>query len=192
VVINLAGTPPPETVPTSGGTQGEQPIDRLLFQSDASDLESLDRGRFPAYAAAVDLIRSAPVLGTGMGTLVDVTYAYDRSRAFTLGKLPGVDNAYLTVGLKSGLVGMAIFGALMLAPVVAMVRRGGSHRAWLMPAWLGILVLSMTQSFATSLYGPFVVALLLAIPSIRYPFRGMVHSPALDRDDARSAQASEA
>ena len=49
-------------------------------------------------------------------------------------------------------------------------------RAWLVPAWLGILAMTMTQSFATTGYGPFVLGLLAVLPLLGYT----------DRRDARA------
>jgi hypothetical protein len=39
---------------------------------------------------------------------------------------------------------------------------------WFLPAWIGLMILSMTQAFAGSLYGPFVFALLIALPCLRW------------------------
>jgi O-antigen ligase len=164
-VVTL-GTPPPEQVKSSGGQAGEQAIDRILFQDERSDLGSLERGRFTSYRAAAELIASAPILGLGFGSLVDVPYAYSEARAHTIGKSPGVDNAYLTIGMKAGIVGVAVFGAIMVLTLVTALRRRPRFRAWFVPAWLSVLVLTMTQAFAVSLYGPFGLALLVAAPAL--------------------------
>jgi O-antigen ligase len=117
-----------------------------------------------------------------MGSLTDVGYAYSDARADTIGRAPGVDNAYLTVGLKAGIPGMIVFAALMLSTAWLALRRGGPMRRWFLPAWLGLLVLTMTQAFAASLYGPFVFGLLLVIPAL---VRGASRRAA--GPDARSA-----
>ena len=101
-----------------------------------------------------------------MGSLTDVDYAYSDARANTIGRSPGVDNAYLTVGLKTGVPGMLVFGLLFVLPVVLAIRRGGRLAHWFVPAWIGLFVLSMTQAYAVSLYGPFAIALILVLPAL--------------------------
>jgi hypothetical protein len=183
VAVDLAGTPPPSQVATNDGTAPEQPLDRILFQEDRSDLGSVaGGGRFPSYRAAAGVVLDHPLFGAGMGSLTDVGYAYSDARADTIGRAPGVDNAYLTVGLKAGIPGMIVFAALMLSTAWLALRRGGPMRRWFLPAWLGLLVLTMTQAFAASLYGPFVFGLLLVIPAL---VRGASRRAA--GHDARSA-----
>jgi hypothetical protein len=81
---------------------------------------------------------------------------------------PGVDDAYLTVAMKSGVVGTAVFAAMMAWPLLAFLRRRRDRLAWwFLPGWLGVLGLSLTQSFATSGYGPFGLALLLVLLDLR-------------------------
>ncbi len=167
VSIDIAGTPPPSQVATNDGTAPEQPLDRILFQEDRSDLGSVaGGGRFPSYRSAAAVILAHPLLGAGMGSLTDVGYAYSEARADTIGRAPGVDNAYLTVGLKAGIPGIVVFAALVLSTAWLALRRGGPMRRWFLPAWLGLMVLTMTQAFAGSLYGPFVFALLLVLPAL--------------------------
>jgi O-antigen ligase len=103
-----------------------------------------------------------------MGSLTKVDYAYSEARANTIGYSPGVDNAYLTVGLKTGIPGMLVFGALVIVTFLVAIRRGGRMGRWFLPAWIGLMILSMTQAFAGSLYGPFVFALLIALPCLRW------------------------
>ena len=95
-------------------------------------------------------------------------YAYSEARANTIGWSPGVDNAYLTVGLKTGVPGIIAFAALVLTTLIVALRRGGRTARWFVPAWIGLLILSMTQAFAGSLYGPYVVALLVAFPCLTW------------------------
>jgi len=168
VGIDIVGTPPASEIATSIGNGGEQPLDRILFQEARSDIGSLEEGRFPSYRAAADEILSAPLTGKGMGSLTRVDYAYSEARANTIGYSPGVDNAYLTVGLKTGVPGMLVFAALVLATFFVALRRGGRMGRWFLPAWIGLMILSMTQAFAGSLYGPFVFALLIALPCLRW------------------------
>jgi O-antigen ligase len=98
-----------------------------------------------------------------------VAFAYNEARARNVGQQPGVDNAYLTVGIKSGVVGMTLFGALLLVPLWASMRPALRRlRPWYLPTWLGIGVLTMTQGFAVSSYGPLALALLAAVPFLGY------------------------
>jgi O-antigen ligase len=168
VGIDIAGTPPAGEVATSGGSIGEQPLDRIFMQEARSDLGSLEEGRFPSYRAAAARILAAPLTGPGMGSLTRVDYAYSDARANTIGYSPGVDNAYLTVGLKTGVPGMLVFAGLVLATLAVAIRRGGRAARWFVPAWLGLVILSMTQAFAGSLYGPYAFALLMAFPCLQW------------------------
>ncbi len=151
----------------------EDPFHRITFGEGGSSLSTIldsvtSGGRFTTYLNALNLIYKTPATGTGFGQLVDVRFAF-ADRAHTVGKQPGVDNAYLTVGLKAGVVGMAAFAALLLLPLVAAVRRSRRvPRGWYVPAWLGLLALTTTQIFAVSSYGPFGIALLAAVPFIDY------------------------
>jgi O-antigen ligase len=151
----LVGIDPPVE---SGGI-----FDRLTFGG-STGADAITSGRFETYAEAVSRIRTSPVLGLGMGSLIDVDNGFGGAEYATPGKLPNVDNAYLTIGLKAGAVGMLAFAALLLGPLRAL-RRGRRDRVvrWLLPAWLGILGLTMTQSFATTGYSPFTLALLIII-----------------------------
>lgn len=168
VGVDIIGTPPADEIATSGGVLGEQPLDRIFLQEARSDLGSLEEGRIPSYKAAAAEIASAPLTGKGMGSLTKVDYAYSEARANTIGFSPGVDNAYLTVGLKTGIPGMLVFGLLVLATLGVAFRRGGRSGAWFMPAWIGLCILSMTQAFAGSLYGPYAFALLIAFPCLQW------------------------
>jgi hypothetical protein len=168
VGIDILGTPPSQQVATSGGSSGEQPLSRIFFQEERSDLGSLEVGRFPSYRSAANDILRQPITGPGMGSLTDVDYAYNPARSYTIGRSPGVDNAYLTIGLKTGVPGMIVFAALVLTTLIVALRRGGSMARWFVPAWIGLLILSMTQAFAGSLYGPFPFALLIAVPALQW------------------------
>lgn len=154
------GQPIPTPAP---GAVAEDPLDRFFFQGDRAGTEAIASGRFSTYARAFLDIRRSPVLGTGMGTLVDIGYTFGGEPFDTPGKLPNVDNAYLTVGLKSGAIGIAAFALLLLWPLVTWWRRGIDRMwVWMLPAWLGILTLTMTQSFAVTGYSPFVISLLVS------------------------------
>ena len=138
-------------------------FDRLTFGG-STGADAIASGRFETYAEAISRIRTSPVLGLGMGSLIDVDYRFGGAEYATPGKLPNVDNAYLTVGLKAGLVGIVAFAALLLWPLGAWRRRRHDRvTRWLLPAWIGILGLTMTQSFATTGYSPFVLALLIIV-----------------------------
>lgn len=154
----------PEAGPVAPGETPENPFDRFFFQGERAGPEAIASGRLSSYARAfLDMTRS-PVLGTGMGTLVDIGYTFGGEAFDTPGKLPNVDNAYLTMGLKAGAVGIAVFGLMLLSPFVAWRRRGIPKLwAWLPAAWVGVLALTMTQSFAVIGYTPFVLSLLLTL-----------------------------
>jgi len=173
--VSRLGTPRTWTVAgSSSSSTPENPFDRITFGDEQSDITVIigsvaSGGRFATYLNAMRVISDAPLLGNGFGQLVDVRFAYNESRAHTIGKQPGVDNAYLTVALKAGAVGVAALGALLLLPLVAAARRVRRiPRGWFVAGWLGILALSVTQSFAVGGYGPFGVALLAALPFIGY------------------------
>jgi hypothetical protein len=173
--ISEYGTPSTWTVAGSDKpSTPENPLDRITFGDEQSGITVIigsvaSGGRFATYLNALRVIVETPLQGSGFGQLVDVRFAYNQSRAYTIGKQPGVDNAYLTVALKAGAIGVAAFGAFLLLPLVAALRRwrrvpGG----WYLAGWLGILVLTITQSFAVGGYGPFGVALLAALPFMGY------------------------
>jgi hypothetical protein len=50
---------------------------------------------------------------------------------------------------------------------MAFRRRRDRLAWWFVPGWLGVIALSVTQSFATSGYGPFGVSLLLVVLALR-------------------------
>lgn len=153
--------------PTDGTDSGEM-VDRIFFQDPNSSVEAIERGRFATYRAALDVIQEAPILGSGLGTLVAIDFTFGGSQPSTPGMQPGVDDAYLTVAMKSGVVGTAVFAAMMAWPLLAFLRRRRDRLAWwFLPGWLGVLGLSLTQSFATSGYGPFGLALLLVLLDLR-------------------------
>ena len=179
VVLNVFGTPVSGSTSPSGPSTvggGSQQIGRLLFQEPSSGLGSLEQGRFPSYRAAAAVIRAHPLTGAGLGSLTDVDYAYSAARAHTLKRSPAVDDAYLTVGLKAGIPGIVVFAALMLATLLAAIRRGGRVAMWFVPAWIGLLVLSVTQAYAVTFYGPFVLALLIAYPVLQRGSSSLVDS----------------
>lgn len=171
VAINIAGTPR-ASVPV--GSEPENAFDRLLGQGDASDFQAVfgqRSGRIASYLAAYDVIRESPVIGTGMGTLVPTGYAYSGARAHVIGYQSGVDDAYLTMGVKAGVVGITALGALLALPLLSLLRRNQVRiTAWYLPAWLGVLALTLPQAFAMSGYAPFgisLLAVLLVLPSTR-------------------------
>jgi O-antigen ligase len=159
------------TQPVSGpGSDHEDPIDRILGRSGQSDLETIltsRAGRLATYGEAYQIIRSDPVTGAGLGRLVPTPYAYTSARAHVIGLQPGVDNAYLTFGVKAGIPGIVAIGGLMLWPLLAAFRRSSRRlHYWLVPGWLGVGVLSLTQAFASSGYGPFGLSLLIVLLSM--------------------------
>ncbi len=153
----------------SPGGEGDQPVDRLLFRGARSTLGGAVTGRLTEYANAIGSVSHSGVLGGGLGTLVDAKQTFGGEAFHTPGKLPNVDNASLTVGLKAGVPGIAVFLTMLLWPVVVMIH-GRLRRLtpWFMPAWLGVLALTMTQSFAAIGYSPYGLSLLLAVTGLGY------------------------
>jgi hypothetical protein len=72
----------------------------------------------------------------------------------------------------------------MLWPLWQAFRRRRDRLAWwFIPGWLGVVGLSVTQSFATSGYGPFGLSLLvvlLALRPVHRPDLGLATAPAAD------------
>jgi hypothetical protein len=168
--LAVVGTPAKASGPIIPGNPAVavSPLDRVLFQDAGTNLNatvSEQGGRFATYRNAVALIAKSPIVGHGFGSLVAVPFAYDATRAATLDMQPGVDDAYLTIAMKAGLLGVIAF-TLLLAYAVRMVISDRGERAWLLPAWAAIVVLTITQSFAVSNYGPFALALFIGL-SIR-------------------------
>jgi len=163
VSLSLNG-PPSSTIVGSK----EDPLGRLLLQSGESGIQLLSGGRFQTYRRAVEVIAADPVIGSGLGALVVAEYTFGGEEFDTPGKLPNVDNAWLTVGMKAGLLGIVTFGLMLGLGLLAALRGPRWLRVWLVPAWLGILALTLTQSFATTGYGPFVIGLLTVLPLLGY------------------------
>jgi O-antigen ligase len=160
----LFGGPAGPTVPSTV----EDPLERLLLQGPRSGLDSLGRGRFVTYGRAIDVLRANPVAGSGLGALVVAEYTFGGETFDTPGKLPNVDNAWLTIGMKAGLIGILAFGAVVLTTLLEAARAPGRLRRWLLPFWFGVVALTMTQSFATTGYGPAVLGLVAVLPILRY------------------------
>ena len=124
-------------------------------------------GRLASYAEAFADTAESPVVGHGMGQLARISWAWGGFRASTPGSQPGVDNAYLTVGLKAGALGVAAFAAMFLWPLRLALRRSLRRlQSWFVPAWLAILGLTLIQSFAVSGYAPFALSLLVVLPAL--------------------------
>ncbi len=160
--------PVPSDPPTRA--PGVSAIDRFLFEGERAGVGPIVEGRFATYARAVDVILRSPITGHGLGTLVRVNYAFGGDPFATPGYLPNVDNAYLTVGMKAGAIGIAAFAAMFLTLPLALWRERRLRRfaPWLLPAWAGILVLTLTQSFAITGYSPFGLSLLLVLGGLGY------------------------
>jgi O-antigen ligase len=146
---------------------GDDALARLFFQAPNSGLDAIARGRGATYAAAQELIAEQPLRGHGLGTLVPYTFTPGGARPSTLGMQPAVDNAYMTVAMKAGIVGAAAFVLLVGWPLVEVVRRPRDRdRRWFGIAWLAVLGLTVTQSYASGGYGPFALAALIAFMSL--------------------------
>ncbi|MGH2383504.1 MAG: O-antigen ligase family protein [Candidatus Limnocylindria bacterium] len=148
-------SPSPRPSPTPLG-----PLTRLAPDLDA--LVSSLGGRFDSYRNALSLIEQSPLIGHGLGQLIEVDYRFGAGAFDTPGQLPSVDNAYLTMAVKAGVVGVVVFVWCFALPVLSMAAGPARRsRPYLLPAWLGILALTLTQSFAVTGHGPFTLGLLL-------------------------------
>jgi len=140
---------------------------RVFDETENSGFGAQAGGRLTSYVVALGATSEAPVVGHGLGQLASVPWAWGGFRAYTQGAQPGVDDAYLTVGLKAGALGIAAFAAMMLWPLrEVMPRHLRRLRPWYVPAWLALLGLMLIQSFAVSGYAPFVLAALIALPGL--------------------------
>jgi O-antigen ligase len=164
----IVGDRPSQPGRSDQGAAGfDNPVGRILFQDPNSGADAIRGGRLVTYEAAIRVIDDRPLIGSGLGTLVPVQFTFGGADPATPGMQPGVDNAPLTVALKSGLVGVLAFALLVAWPLVEIIRRRAARLRWLAVAWIGVLGLMMTQAFASSGYGPFGIALLIALPALR-------------------------
>jgi len=138
---------------------------RVFGDNPSSGVAAQAGGRLVSYGAAFVDASEAPILGHGLGRLIEVPWAWGGVRAHTEGSQPGVDNAYLTVGIKAGALGIAAFIAMLLWSL-RLAWRHRRMRTWYVPAWLVILGLALTQSFAVSGYAPFVLSVLVVLPAL--------------------------
>ena len=142
-------------------------LQRVFDETQNSGFGAQAGGRLASYAAAMNATAAAPLLGHGLGQQADVAWAWGGFRARTPGSQPGVDNAFLTVGLKAGAVGIAAFAAMVLWPLRQLMATNLRRmRPWFVPAWLTILGLMLLQSFAVSGYAPAILAALIALPGL--------------------------
>lgn len=166
-----------EASTVSGQPSQERParpsLERVFEDTENAGFEAQAGGRLTSYALAFGDVAESPMVGHGIGQQARIPWAWGGFRAHEAGSQPGVDNAYLTVGLKAGAIGIAAFAAMMLWPLrqlLAPHRR--RMRAWFVPAWLAILGLTLLQSFAVSGYAPFVLAALIVLPGLGSGRRG--------------------
>jgi O-antigen ligase len=143
-------------------------LQRVFEDTENAGFEAQAGGRLSAYGLALADTSTSPLLGHGMGKLARVSWAWGGFRAHTAGSQPGVDNAFLTIGLKAGAIGIAAFAAMVLWPlrVVMAHRHLRRMRTWFVPAWLAILGLMLIQSFSVSGYAPFALSILLVLPAL--------------------------
>lgn len=149
----------------ANGQPGEDPFGRVTFGNAQSGFGSIAGGRLTTYSRAFAIMAADPVAGSGMGATVVAEYVFGGETFATPGRLPNVDDAYLTAGMKAGFPAMIVLALLLLWPALVALRylRGRTSRIWWLPAWLGILALTVTQSFATTGYGPFLLGMLVVI-----------------------------
>ncbi|MGH2384352.1 MAG: hypothetical protein ACRDGB_04790, partial [Candidatus Limnocylindria bacterium] len=158
-------------VTRSGAPTDSRPVrpslGRVFEDTANAGFDAQAGGRLASYAEAFSDTAESPVVGHGMGQLARISWAWGGFRASTPGSQPGVDNAYLTVGLKAGAVGVAAFAAMFLWSLRLSLRRSLRRlQTWFVPAWLAILGLTLIQSFAVSGYAPFALSLLAILPAL--------------------------
>jgi hypothetical protein len=176
----VSPTPPPAATESPVPTETPRPTPVLPTVEPRNPLVRLIPGleflattgtRLEAYLNAGALVAQSPLIGHGLGSLVDIPYGFGGTEFDTPGKLPSVDNAYLTIGMKAGLVGILAYLALVMWPVWRLGRVTSWRAAgFLLPAWLGMLALTLTQSYAVIGYSPFVLGLLI-VAIDRFPSR---------------------
>jgi O-Antigen ligase len=156
-------TPGPIVEATPAPTPTHRPTGPLArFPLDVRQLLAALTDRFQSYQNATTLIAASPIVGHGMGVLVDVDYEFGAGEFNTEYRLPNVDNAYLTIAMKAGVFGVIAFVALFAWPLWRLLRTA-SRRAgrFLLPAWIGLLLLTFTQGFAVIGHSPFLLGLLI-------------------------------
>ena len=171
VTLNLIATPSSST-PATGSQSGSAPqtaLDRFLGH-DASDVPpplGARSGRVASYLAAYALIQARPAIGSGMGSLIPVAYAYSSARAYTIAHQPSVDDAYLTMAVKAGVVGVSVLATLLVLPLLSILRSRRRVLPWFIAGWVGVLFLTLPQAFAMSGYGPFGLSLVAVLPVLQ-------------------------
>ncbi len=154
----------------SGSPTQSRPVrpsfDRVFEDTANAGLGAQAGGRLASYGLAFADTSTSPLVGHGMGQLARVPWAWGGFRAHTVGGQPGVDNAFLTIGLKAGAIGIAAFAAMVLWPlrVVTSRRPLRRMRAWYVPAWLSMVGLMLIQSFSVSGYAPIALSILVVLP----------------------------
>ncbi|MGI8659227.1 MAG: hypothetical protein ACR2K4_10760 [Candidatus Limnocylindria bacterium] len=157
----------------SGSPSDNRPVrpslGRVFDDTENSGFGAQAGGRVTSYALAVTDIAGSPLIGRGLGQQARIPWAWGGFRARAEGAQPGVDNAALTVGLKAGAIGIAVFAAMMLWPLRQMLAgRMRRVRSWYIPAWVALLGLMLIQSYAVSGYAPFALVLLLILPGTEW------------------------
>jgi hypothetical protein len=142
-------------------------LNRVFEETENAGLGAQAGGRLTSYAYAFADVAESPLIGHGMGQQARVPWAWGGFRARSEGNQPGVDNAFLTVGLKAGAIGIAAFAAMLLWPLRQMARPSSRRmRVWFVPAWVALLGLTLIQSYAVSGYAPFALSLLVVLPAL--------------------------
>ena len=192
ILVFLPGSlfPSPAPVAPASAKAPTSALSRITFSDETSNLQAIDAGRFESYRKAMAVIGKSAFAGNGLGQLVLLGTNSANSAASRPGWAPGVDDAYLTMALKAGILGLVAFAAMMLIPLQVWGARLRRRRwAWFLPAWLGLMILTVTQSYATSGYGPFALALLLALPLAGYRLGAPAgHAVALPSEPATGRQ----
>ena len=108
--------------------------------------------RFDYWQAAVRIVAMRPIVGSGPGTF-SVLYRQLKSPEAEMARL--AHNDYLEQASDSGLPGLVLYGALILASLVLLRPRPAESREWTRFAvWLGLLGWSLQSLVEFGLYVP--------------------------------------
>lgn len=133
-------------------------------------------GRTTIWDAAMELFGSAPVGGIGSGA-----FAYAAEPL--LGRFKAPHNAFLAVASETGLVGLLLYGGLLLAAFLSVVSVDRSRRVLLLVLYVTLLVGMLPTNSENDKFTWFVLAILaVQRPLVLVPsaWRSEATSPVAD------------
>lgn len=84
-------------------------------------LEASAAYRVSMYRSGLRMLADFPIFGIGLGNFANAFHPYQES--FVVGLVDHVHSSWLEIALETGLLGIAAFGAFVLAPLAALGRR---------------------------------------------------------------------